>query len=95
MISCFSLVQDYTQLGYDCVLVTSDKDMLQVLGEHVMMLDTFKDRTLTAHDAETHAWFFLLQKFTFYYALLGDASDNIPGVKGIGAKGAAELVKQF
>lgn len=90
----FSLMQDYTQLGYDCVLVTSDKDMLQVLGEHVTMLDTFKDRTLTRDDAERMLGF-SIEKFTFYYALLGDASDNIPGVKGVGAKGAAELVKQF
>lgn len=38
---------------------------------------------------------FPVAKIPFYYAIIGDTSDNIPGVKGIGEKGAAELVKQF
>ncbi len=36
-----------------------------------------------------------MKKLPFYFSLLGDASDNIPGVKGIGEKGATDLVKQF
>ncbi len=76
------------------VLVCPDKDMYQLLSDRVIIFDPFKDRMIdvASFTAENG---FPPSKIPFYYALLGDASDNIPGVKGIGEKGAADLVKQF
>lgn len=90
----FSLVQDFKKTGHTCVMITSDKDMAQALDEQVLIYDTFKEQMIdTAVLQERYG--FPVEKLVFYYALLGDTSDNIPGVKGIGEKGAAELVKHF
>jgi DNA polymerase-1 len=76
------------------VLVCPDKDMYQLLSPRVLIFDPFKNRLI---DEETFAKEngFTAAKIPFYYALLGDSSDNIPGVSGIGKKGAQDLVVQF
>ncbi len=76
------------------ILVTSDKDLGQALSETVTILDPFKDALVTRESLEQKLGF-PLTKLTFYYALVGDSSDNIPGVAGIGPKGAQQLVEQF
>jgi len=77
--------------GKDVFIVTSDKDMLQLVGKGVKIYDPMKDRTL---DEE-----YVIERFgveperiTEFMALAGDAVDNIPGVKGIGEKTAKELL---
>ncbi|MCD4749562.1 MAG: DNA polymerase I [Thermoanaerobaculales bacterium] len=79
------------QTDLDVVLVTSDKDLMQLVGEHVTLLDTMKDRRIKTPD--------VFEKFGCEPSLVpdalgiwGDASDNIPGVKGIGEKGAKKLL---
>lgn len=76
------------------VLVTSDKDLRQVLSDKVIILDPFKDSFLTKEQIEEKLGF-PINRLPFYYALIGDASDNIPGVRGIGPKTAQLLVQQF
>lgn len=90
----YSLAKDMGNGDTTVVLVTSDKDMAQVLSERVVIFDPFKDQIL---DPAMYALLmgFPVEKLSFYFALLGDTSDNIPGVKGIGKKGATELVQQF
>lgn len=75
-------------------VVTSDKDLMQLVCENVNCVDIFKDKVFEASD--------VIEKFGIeprfivdYLSLLGDASDNIPGVKGCGAKGAVKLIKEF
>lgn len=89
-----SLAQDLTSAGYQIVLLTSDKDMFQLLNDQVIVFDAFKDEFVTRETYEAKLGFPVSQ-IPFYFALLGDSSDNIPGVKGVGAKGASDLVKQF
>jgi len=90
----FSLAKDRSAAGDIVVFVTSDKDMGQALSDSVFMYDAFKDLIVdTATFAEKNE--FPVEKLPFYFALLGDTSDNIPGVHGIGKKGAQELVQQF
>lgn len=76
------------------VIVTSDKDMMQLVSDRVVILDTMKGISIGEQEVE--------EKFgirpaliTDYLALCGDASDNIPGVPGIGDKTARELVRTF
>lgn len=90
----YSIAQEQKKENYTVVLVTSDKDMGQMLDEKTYIYDTFKDLLTDAHDFQEKNGF-PVSKLPFYFALLGDTSDNIPGVKGIGDKGAAELVNQF
>jgi DNA polymerase-1 len=92
----FSLAKDWMQADKAAVFVTLDKDMGQALtlGEQVYLLDAFKKEF--SDDAALQAKMgFPVEKMPFYFALLGDASDNIPGVKGIGKKTAVDLVNQF
>ena len=81
--------------GLTAVLVTSDKDMLQLVCERILVLDPMKDNMLL--DAQK-----VLEKFGVtpelvpdLLGLWGDSSDNIPGAPGIGEKGAKELVQTF
>ncbi len=76
------------------VLVTADKDLGQLITDDVMLYDPLKD-IVYGVDNFTEKLGFPIAKLSFYFALLGDASDNIPGVHGIGKKTALELVNQF
>ncbi len=76
------------------VVVTSDKDMGQMLSPSVIIYDSFKDMFVNEKAFEEKMGF-PVAKTAFYFALLGDTSDNIPGVKGVGQKRALELVTQF
>ncbi len=90
----YSIAQERKKDGYTICVVSSDKDMAQMLDEQTVIFDPFKDAILDAKKFEEKKGF-PVEKLPFYFAILGDASDNIPGVKGIGEKGALELVTQF
>jgi len=90
----YAIGQDFKKNGYDIVVVTLDKDMGQMLDQQVFMYDAFKDIITDVPKFEEKMGF-PVGKLPFYFSLLGDASDNIPGVRGIGKKGALELVNQF
>ena len=80
--------------SFDIVFVTSDKDYSQLVEERVSIFDPAKD---LSYDREgVFAKFGVYpEQFVDYLALVGDASDNIPGVKGIGPVGAEKLLKQY
>jgi len=90
----YSIAREQTHESDSVVFVTSDKDMGQALSEKIFMYDTFKD-TLFDAQAFGKKMGFPAERLPLYYGLVGDASDNIPGVKGIGKKGATELAEQF
>ncbi len=87
-----SLTKEYAK--HQVVLVCPDKDMYQLLSSHVLIFDPFKERIID-QDIFAAENGFPAEKVPFFYALLGDSSDNIPGVQGIGKKGAHDLVVQF
>jgi len=79
------------QEGANVFIVTSDKDMLQIVGERIKIYDPVKDRVLDEG--------YVREKFGVgpervaeFMALTGDAVDNIPGIKGVGEKTAKELL---
>ena len=90
----YSIARQLEQEGVHSILVTSDKDMGQALSDVTIILDPFKDDFVTKESLEAKLGF-PLTKLPFYFALVGDSSDNIPGVAGIGPKGAQVLVQQF
>lgn len=89
-----ALAHDFAKKGIDVVIVTSDKDLGQIAGDHIVLFDPFKEAILDK-DAIEKRYGFPIEKVPFFYALVGDTSDNIPGVKGIGEKTAEKLVQQF
>ena len=83
---------------YEMVIISSDLDMLQVVGERVKMYRLLKGFTeLEEMDipAVEAKYGIRKEQFLDLKALKGDASDNIPGVPGIGEKGAVKLLNQF
>lgn len=90
----YSVCQELKNAGVTVVLITSDKDMGQAISQSCVLFDPFKDAVVDRAALEQKMGF-PLDKLPFYFALVGDSSDNIPGVKGIGPKGATGLVQQF
>lgn len=90
----YSIAKQLEKKGQSAVVVTSDKDLGQVLSAQVTIFDPFKDTMVTKETLETQLGF-ELSKLPFYYALIGDSSDNIPGVAGIGPKGGTKIVQEF
>jgi DNA polymerase-1 len=80
--------------GLDVVVVSSDKDLMQLVDEHVHLLDTLKNVEFGPREVEDK-WGVPPEKLGDLLALMGDTSDNIPGVEGIGPKTAAQLLQTF
>ncbi|MBI5185246.1 MAG: DNA polymerase I [Nitrospinae bacterium] len=82
------------QEGFDVTIVSGDKDMMQLVGDGVTMLDTMKDKRIGPAEVKEKLGVGP-EKVIDLMGLMGDSSDNIPGVPGIGPKTALELVLEF
>jgi len=80
--------------GREVVIVSSDKDLLQLIRPGVRMLDPIRYELMGA-DAAIKKFGVPPEKVVDVQALAGDSTDNVPGVPGIGVKTAAELILQF
>jgi DNA polymerase-1 len=81
-------------VGADVTIVSSDKDLMQLVNDCVIMYDTMKDKKIGV--AEVIEKFGVPpEKVIEVQALIGDSSDNVPGVPGIGVKTAAQLIGEF
>jgi len=80
--------------GYDVVIATSDKDFFQLVGDGISFYHTGRE---VLYDAKGvgEAFGLLPEKVVDVMAIWGDAIDNIPGVPGIGEKGAKSLITDF
>ena len=87
-----SLVEKYkNEKDMSIYIVSSDKDLMQLVGENVFMYDTMKDKTLKTEDVKAK-FGVLPERVVDVQSLCGDASDNIPGVLGVGPKTASKLI---
>ena len=77
------------------VIVSSDKDMLQLVSDRVSMLNAAKDDLLYDTEKATEFMGVAPSQVPDLLALKGDAIDNIPGAPGIGEKGAKSLIQRF
>ena len=92
------LIATYARLAIEAkattTIVSSDKDLMQLVGNGVTMYDTMKDKRIGA--AEVMEKFGVgPDKVIEVQALIGDSSDNVPGVPGIGVKTAAQLIGEY
>src|SRR4051812_31136429 len=92
------LIATYARLareaGARCTIVSSDKDLMQLVCDGIELLDTMKNKRIGAPE--------VMERFgvdpckvIYVQALAGDSTDNVPGVRGIGVKTAAELINQY
>lgn len=80
--------------NFEVLIISSDKDLMQLVNDKIHMYDAMKNKMIGIKEVEEK---FLVGpgKVLDILALMGDASDNVPGIKGIGPKTAAELIKEF
>ena len=80
--------------GAHTTIISSDKDLMQLVTDHVSMYDTMKDRQI-GRDEVVDKWGVPPEMMIDLQSLAGDSTDNIPGVPGIGPKTAAQLLETF
>jgi DNA polymerase I len=75
-------------------IVSSDKDLMQLVNDDVVMFDPMKNRWFRREEVvEKHG--VPPERMVDLLSIMGDSSDNVPGVRGIGAKGAAKLITEY
>ncbi len=89
-----SYVKAARQAGGEAIIVSSDKDLMQLLGPGVTMLDPMKNVPIGLPEVEAK-FGVTPDKVVEVQALIGDSVDNVPGVPGIGPKGAAQLIAEY
>jgi DNA polymerase-1 len=87
-------VRQACEAGATSTIVSSDKDLMQLVNDRVVMFDTMKDKKIGRAE--------VIEKFGVppdkvieVQALIGDSTDNVPGVPGIGVKTAAQLIGEY
>ncbi len=93
-----TLARQAVERGWKVVVVSADKDLLQLVAEDVLVLNPGREgsgSTRCDRKAVEEKWGVPPERIVDVLALVGDAVDNIPGVAGIGDKGARDLVREF
>lgn len=90
-----TLTKSAVAAGYEVYIVTGDKDMLQLVGPHVRVYNVHKEGLVYDKDAVKERYGVPPDGIVDLIALMGDASDNIPGVTGIGEVTAKKLMEDF
>ncbi len=80
--------------GFDVTIVSSDKDLMQLVGPGVRMMDPMKNKFI-GPDEVVEKFGVAPDRVVDVQALLGDSTDNVPGIKGIGEAPAAQLINEF
>lgn len=83
-----------SQSGAETTIISSDKDLMQLVTNQVHMYDSMKDRPIGIAEV-IEKWGVPPEKMIDLQSLTGDSTDNVPGVPGIGPKTAAQLIDQF
>src|SRR6516162_1929015 len=92
------LIATYARIASEArattTIVSSDKDLMQLIGNGVIMYDTMKDRRIGRGEV-IEKFGVPPEKVIEVQALIGDSTDNVPGVPGIGVKTAAQLINEY
>ena len=86
--------REATEAGAEVTIVSSDKDLMQIVGPGVLMYDTMKNKAIGEPEV-IERFGVPPSKVIEVQALIGDSTDNVPGVPGIGVKTAALLINEF
>jgi DNA polymerase-1 len=86
--------REAVEQGADVTIVSSDKDLMQLVNDKVTMLDAMKNKVIMAEQV-FEKFGVGPEKVIEVQALAGDSADNVPGVQGIGVKTAAQLLDEY
>jgi DNA polymerase-1 len=89
-----TVVRRARELGLKVVILAADKDLMQLVGEDVLLWDTMRSRVIGPPEVEER-FGVRVDQLQDLLALMGDTSDNIPGVPSVGPKTAMELLKAY
>lgn len=92
-----TLAEDAKSKGFEVLLITSDKDAMQLVDEHVRVVSSRRnigDLAFYGRDEVRERFGVDPEQMADFLGLMGDSSDNIPGVPGVGAKTAAKLLAE-
>ncbi len=89
-----TLSREATEKGYQVLISTSDKDMAQLVNPSVTLVDTMNNK-ITDESGVVEKYQVRADQIVDYLALMGDSSDNIPGVPKVGPKTAAKWINDF
>jgi DNA polymerase-1 len=89
-----TLAKQGAESGYDVLISTGDKDMAQLVGPHIGLINTMSNTRLDRAGVKAKFDVFP-EQIVDYLALVGDSSDNIPGITGVGPKTAAKWLNQY
>jgi len=81
-------------IGADVTIISSDKDLMQLVTANVHMYDAMKDKQIGVPDV-IEKWGVGPEKMIDLQAMTGDSTDNVPGIPGIGPKTAAQLLEEY
>jgi DNA polymerase-1 len=90
-----SYVGSYGEKDIDITIVTSDKDLYQLIGDRVSVYDPVKKLIINKDNISSIYPVQNPSQIKDYLAIVGDVSDNVPGIKGVGKKSAEQLLKYF
>ena len=89
-----TLAQQATDMGIDTVISTGDKDMAQLVNQHVSLIDTMKG-VVSDEQGVVDRFEVTPEQIIDYLALIGDTVDNVPGVPKVGPKTAVKWLKEY
>ncbi|NCA27983.1 MAG: DNA polymerase I [Proteobacteria bacterium] len=89
-----TIAKKSAQENFQVIIVSSDKDLMQLVDNNISMFDAMKNKFI-GFDEVYEKFMVKPDKVLDVLALMGDTSDNVPGVKGIGPKTASELINEF
>lgn len=89
-----SLTKKMEREGIETVIVSGDKDLMQLIDSNVIMFDPMKDKVFQVPDVKER-FGVTPDKLIEVFGLSGDTSDNVPGVPGVGEKTASKLIMEF
>src|SRR5246500_4327480 len=90
-----TLAREAAEAGHEVFIVSSDKDMMQLVTDRVKVLNPQKDNLILDPARVTEVLGVPPEKVIDVMALRGDTIDNIPGAPGIGDKGSVDLIREF
>lgn len=90
-----TLTRESLEKGFEVSIESGDKDMFQLVRKGVVVHDPMRDKTYDIEGVKEKLGGVYPEFVCDFLALVGDASDNVPGVAGIGEKGASEIVSEF
>ena len=82
------------EAGNQAIILSSDKLYLQLISEHIHVVNHFEHQQTTPADVQNR-YGVMVRQLVDYWALVGDSSNNIKGVAGIGAKTATRLLNEY